>query len=416
MTAQPGVLAVIPARGGSKGLPGKNIRPFVGLPLIAHTIMFARMCPEITRCIVSTDSEDIADVARQYNADVPFLRPPELAIMLLRPIAAALMHAHEEGVIHRDLKPANILLTKTGQTRITDFGLAKQIGDQNELTVTGDVVGTPSYMSPEQINGNSAAVGVQSDVYSLGAILYCLLTGRPPFQAATILETFTQLTQAEPVPPRQLVPTVSPDLETVCLKCLQKSPAKRYLSTAELLTDLDRFLEGKPVQARPVGQLEHAWRWCQRKPLIAGLSAAVGLLVCIVAIVSSLAALHHQKMAEKESLACQQAVHQAAVAMKHLQAAEEARQIAQANLLAAQTAEQTAQSNLYAAHMNLAQMALRWILDFDAVTVVIPGSKSPNQVPENVSASQSPSLSKSLHAKLNVFYNEKIIQHIRGKY
>jgi len=279
------------------------------------------------------------------------------AAAMVREITRAIRYAHQEGIVHRDLKPANILLTKTGQTRITDFGLAKQIGDQNELTVTGDVVGTPSYMSPEQINGNSAAVGVQSDVYSLGAILYCLLTGRPPFQAATILETFTQLTQAEPVPPRQLVPTVSPDLETVCLKCLQKSPAKRYLSTAELLTDLDRFLEGKPVQARPVGQLEHAWRWCQRKPLIAGLSAAVGMLVCIVAIVSSLAAVHHQKMAEKESLARRQAVHQADVAMKHLQTAEEAKQIAQNNLLAAQKAKQTAQSNLYAAHMNLAQMA-----------------------------------------------------------
>ena len=143
------------------------------------------------------------------------------AAAMVREISQAIHYAHQQGIVHRDLKPANILLTKTGQTRITDFGLAKQIGDQNELTVTGDLVGTPSYMSPEQVNGNSAKVGTQSDIYSLGAILYCLLTGRPPFQAATILETFTQLTQSEPVPPRQLVPTISPDLETICLKCLQ---------------------------------------------------------------------------------------------------------------------------------------------------------------------------------------------------
>ena len=279
------------------------------------------------------------------------------AAALIKEVSQAIHYAHQQGIVHRDLKPANILLTKTGQTRITDFGLAKRIGDQSELTVTGDVVGTPSYMSPEQINGSTGEVGIRSDVYSLGAILYCLLTGRPPFQAATILETFTQLTQSEPVPPRQFVSTISQDLETICLKCLQKAPGKRYPSTAELVADLDHFLEGKPVQARPVSQWEHAWRWCQRKPLIASLSAAVGLLVFLVAIVSTVAALHLRTMAWNENQARLQAMHQTSMAKNHLKAVQKAQKTAQENLLTAQQAKQAAQANAYAAHMNIAQMS-----------------------------------------------------------
>ena len=286
------------------------------------------------------------------------------AAALAGEIAGAIEYAHQRGIVHRDLKPANILLTANGQTRITDFGLAKQIGDHSDLTVTGDVVGTPSFMSPEQVTGNHADVDVGSDIYSLGAILYCLLTGRPPFQAATILETFTQLIETDPVSPRQLVPTLSTDLETICLKCLQKDPSKRYLSAADLLDDLERYLDGKPVQARPVSQLERCWRWCQRKPIIALLSATVTFLVCLVAIVSSMAAFHLQNMTAKESLARHRAEDAQEVAELEQRRYQQAKQLADRKTVAAiehlQTAtreKKTAQHNLYAAHMNLAQMA-----------------------------------------------------------
>ena len=286
------------------------------------------------------------------------------AAAMVSEIAGAIEYAHQRGIVHRDLKPANILLTANGQTRITDFGLAKQIGDHSDLTVTGDVVGTPSYMSPEQVTGNHADVDVGSDIYSLGAILYCLLTGRPPFQAATILETFTQLIETDPVPPRQLVPTISTDLETICLKCLQKDPSKRYLSAADLLDDLNRYMAGKPVQARPVSQLERCWRWCQRKPVIALLLATVTLLVCLVAIVSSMAAFHLQSMTTKESQARRRAEDAQTIAELEQRRYQRAKKLADRKTVAAiehlETAKrekQIAQHNLYAAHMNLAQMA-----------------------------------------------------------
>ena len=286
------------------------------------------------------------------------------AAVLVREITAAIEYAHQRGIVHRDLKPANILLNRNGQTRITDFGLAKRIGDQNELTVTGDVVGTPNYMSPEQVNGNPTNVGAHSDIYSLGAILYCLLTGRPPFQAATILETFTQTTQAEPVAPRQLVPTISSDLETVCLKCLQKAPSKRYPTATELLADLDRYLEGKPVQARPIGQLERSWRWCQRKPILTSLFTTVALLVLIIAVVSSMAAFRLNNLANQENLARlrAEAARRTAEEQQHRFQLEKKRADAKAaeairHLHAADHEKTIARNNLYAAHINLAQMA-----------------------------------------------------------
>ena len=286
------------------------------------------------------------------------------AANLTREIASAIDYAHQHGIIHRDLKPANILLTSNGQTRITDFGLAKRIDDQANLTVTGDVVGTPSYMSPEQVHGNPTDVGVSTDVYSLGAILYCLLTGRPPFQAATILETFTQLTQVEPVPPRQLVPTINPDLETICLKCLQKAPHKRYPTATELLNDLDRYLEGKPVQARPVSQIERSWRWCRRKPIVASLFATIALLIVIISIVSSVAAVHLNSLAQKESqarLRAEEAQRVAEMQQARFQR-EKKRADAQAatamqHLLTIKHEKRIARHILYAGHMNLAQTA-----------------------------------------------------------
>lgn len=200
---------------------------------------------------------------------------PRAAAQMMKTISEAVEYAHQQGVIHRDLKPANVLLDAHELPRIMDFGLAKKTEGGAELTTTGQIMGTPTYMSPEQATGKSSDVGPRSDVYSLGAMLYCLLTGRPPFQAPTVLELLQQVKSQEPVSPKRLTPNLPVDLETVCLKCLDKDPERRYESAQELADDLGRFLEGRPVVARPIGQAERFLRWCKRYPLIAGLMAAV---------------------------------------------------------------------------------------------------------------------------------------------
>jgi len=204
--------------------------------------------------------------------------PPREAAGLIEQVARALDYAHGRGIIHRDLKPANILLDRDGQPKITDFGLARMAASESHLTVSGQVVGTPSYMPPEQAAGKSDQIGTATDVYALGATLYCLLTGRPPFQAASVVETLKQVLEQEPVPPRQLNTAVPRDLETICLKCLQKEPARRYASALALGADLAHYLAGEPIRARPVGRVERGWRWCRRNPVVAGLIAAVLLL------------------------------------------------------------------------------------------------------------------------------------------
>ncbi len=205
--------------------------------------------------------------------------PPSQAAALVERLAEAVHYAHGRGVIHRDLKPGNVLVDLDGRPRISDFGLAKRVQSESGLTAAGQVLGTPSYMPPEQAAGRSDQVGPAADIYSLGAVLYCLLTGRPPFQAATALETLKQVQERDPVPPRQLNPGVPRDLETITLKCLQKQPSKRYLTAQDLGSDLRRYLNGEPILARPVRRVEKAWRWCRRKPAAAGLIAATVLLI-----------------------------------------------------------------------------------------------------------------------------------------
>lgn len=198
---------------------------------------------------------------------------PKHAAQLLRTVATAVQYAHDKGIVHRDIKPHNILLDENEQPRVADFGLAKQVQGASDLTTTGQVMGTPSYMPPEQATGRTGEIGPAADVYSLGATLYCLLTGRPPFQASSLVETIRQVLDLPPVPPHRLNSEIPRDLETICLKCLRKEPENRYRSAGELADDLGRFVNGEPILARPVGALERGLKWVQRRPLTATLSA-----------------------------------------------------------------------------------------------------------------------------------------------
>jgi WD40 repeat protein/predicted Ser/Thr protein kinase len=226
---------------------------------------------------------------------------PDRAAGYVRTIAAAVDYAHRQGVLHRDLKPSNVLIDADDRPRITDFGLARRIDAQpgGSLTRTGAIVGTPSYMPPEQAAGSAGAVGPRSDVYALGAVLYELVTGRPPFQGETPLETLVQVRTIEPVRPGLLNPRVSTDLETICLKCLEKDPARRYESARAMAEDLGRFLDRRPIRARPIGRARQAARWCRRHPVLTILGAAVlGLatLAAVFAVVTD-RAYHSQRTA-----------------------------------------------------------------------------------------------------------------------
>jgi hypothetical protein len=205
--------------------------------------------------------------------------PPREAAQLVEAVARAVQLAHSRNVVHRDLKPSNILLTPDGQPKVADFGLARQLDADSGATQAGMVMGTPSYMAPEQASGQAHEAGPPADVYSLGAILYQCLTARPPFRGASTLETLEQVRHQEPLSPRALQPTVPRDLETICLKCLRKEPESRYTSAAELADDLRRWQAGEPVQARPVGRIERAWKWARRNPVVAALLVLVLLVV-----------------------------------------------------------------------------------------------------------------------------------------
>jgi WD40 repeat protein len=234
--------------------------------------------------------------------------PSRLAAQWIADLADGVQHAHNRGVLHRDLKPGNILLQRdeggrmkdekndeefdssrvlrpsSFRPKITDFGLAKiQADDAVKATQSGAIVGTPQYMAPEQASGGSRETREPADIYALGAILYELLTGRPPFVADSVLEMLTQVKTLDPVAPRRLRPRLPRDLETICLKCLQKEPGKRYRSAGALADDARRFLNGEPIQARPVGALERAWRWCRRNPRWAAMLGAVVALLLIIA-------------------------------------------------------------------------------------------------------------------------------------
>jgi WD40 repeat protein/tRNA A-37 threonylcarbamoyl transferase component Bud32 len=285
-------------------------------------------------------------------------RAAKQSAQIVETLARAVQAAHERGIIHRDLKPGNVLVGNGWVLKITDFGLARKI-DEAVQTQSGNVMGTPSYMAPEQAAGQSHAIGPAVDVYALGAILYELLTGRPPFKAATTLDTLLQVMGSEPLSPRQLEPKTPLDLETVCLKCLQKAPAKRYASAADLAEDLRRFQAGEPILARPVSPWERGWRWAKRRPKEAGLLAALAFVV--VVSLWSLFSLWRRAEAARADAVTQEGV--ATTAKVEVENKNAALAIERDNVTKARDQSEARRlgerRHLYAAHLNLMQIAWR---------------------------------------------------------
>jgi serine/threonine protein kinase len=214
--------------------------------------------------------------------------PPREAAHLVETIARAVDYAHRHSVVHRDLKPANVLLSADGTPKVSDFGIAKRVEGDSKLTQTGAIMGTPSFMAPEQARGDTKSIGPGTDVYGLGTILYSLLTGRPPFQAETAAATIHEVIATTPLSPRRLQPDLPRDLEIICLKCLEKDPPERYASAAALAEDLQRYLTDRPISARATPRIELLWRWCRRNRSIAWLTVGVLFAVVAIAVISTL--------------------------------------------------------------------------------------------------------------------------------
>src|SRR5262245_10016191 len=240
------------------------------------------------------------------------VQDPRAGVRLLVTVARAVHYAHQRGILHRDLKPANILLDERGEPHVADFGLAKRLESGPTLTQSGLIVGTPNYMAPEQA-GKNTGLTTAADVYSLGAILYELLTGRPPFREATPLATLVQVLDQEPVSPRARAHWVDRDLETICLKCLQKDPQRRYDSAAALADDLRRWHDGEPILARPVSAWERARKWARRRPVQSALAA----LLAIVTLASVIGLSLLWRRAEEAGAAARQKAYVRAIALAH---------------------------------------------------------------------------------------------------
>jgi predicted Ser/Thr protein kinase len=217
-------------------------------------------------------------LAQQLTRELPLARK---AAELLETLARAVHAAHERGIVHRDLKPSNVMLADDGTPKIADFGLAKRLDDDSGHTHTGEILGTPSYMAPEQAEGKKDQIGPHTDVYALGAILYELLAGKPPFQGISPLDSLRLVVAQEPIAPSQIAASVPRDLEAICLKCLEKAPSQRYATANALADDLRRFLNGQPVTARRIGPLQRAWKGIRRHPQGVALAATLGLLALI---------------------------------------------------------------------------------------------------------------------------------------
>jgi WD40 repeat protein/tRNA A-37 threonylcarbamoyl transferase component Bud32 len=284
------------------------------------------------------DGKNLSEITR----DNPL--PAKTAARYVHQIAQAIEFAHQQGTLHRDLKPSNVLIDSNDNVQITDFGLALRVDGDSQLTRTGQILGTPSYMPPEQAQNKRSLIGPGSDIYSLGAILYELLTGGPPFRAESAVETLRQVIETEPPSPRLLNPSVPCDLETICLKCLQKEPHKRYVTAQHLAEDLQRYLNSEPIVARPIGRVARAWRWCKRKPAVASLTATAAMLLVAVAIVSTVAYFREAVLRNAEAEARELAERQREEANRQRDAAQVARNAeAEARDLAEDNAEQSRQ-------------------------------------------------------------------------
>jgi WD40 repeat protein len=225
------------------------------------------------------------------------------AVQMLLPVVEAVAFAHARGVIHRDLKPANVLLDESGNPHVTDFGLARRLGEDTlSITATGDLLGTPNYMAPEQVNADQDVIGPATDIYAMGAILYALVVGQAPFHSESVSETLQKICSAEPVAPRRLNRRVPRDLETICLKCLEKSPTNRYRSAEELADDLRRFLAAKTLRARPVSRIERGRRWFVRNPVVGTLAVGIALALVVGSCFSTYFGLQARER-EREALA-----------------------------------------------------------------------------------------------------------------
>jgi hypothetical protein len=274
-------------------LAGSHTEPAVLARFQAEALAIAKLQhPNIVQIYETGQQDGLPYLSLEYvdggNLDRRLAgqpRPPREAAELTKTLARAVHAAHRAGVIHRDLKPANVLLTSGGVPKITDFGLAKTLGDDRGQTASGAILGTPSYMAPEQAGGRRREITPAVDVYALGAILYELLTGRPPFRAETPLDTLLLVVSEEVTPPSEFCQTVPRDLEAICLKCLEKNPASRYADAAALADDLERCLKGEPVSARSETIVEQAWRRLRKRPLI----ATAITLTAVLALFSALA-------------------------------------------------------------------------------------------------------------------------------
>lgn len=283
---------------------------------------------------------------------------PRQAVSLLARCARAVQFAHERGVLHRDLKPANILIDRAGQPYISDFGLARKVEGDSRLTQTGAIVGSPSYMPPEQARAEKQLT-TAADVYALGAILYELLTGQPPFRGPTVLDTVMQVMEKEPAPPRQLDPRADADLAIIALKCLEKEPGRRYPSAAALADDLERWLAGEPIRARPTSSLERVRKWGKRNPaLAAALGGLLALLIWGLVLLANLMYQREQRAREASESAA--AAREAAERESNLRrAADKARDQAEAEAHRAENERRAAERLLYFNRIALAQQYWR---------------------------------------------------------
>jgi len=268
---------------------------------------------------------DLADLVREQPLE------PKRAARYLKAIAEAIHYAHERGILHRDLKPSNVLIDAFDQPRVTDFGLAKRLTEDSQVTTTGQLLGSPQYLPPEQLSVRRGAVGPHSDVYSLGAVLYHLVTGRAPFLAASLEQTLMQVIDAEPVAPRLLNPAVPPDLETISLKCLEKDAERRYRSAREVAEELQRFLADEPIHARPISAPEKVWRWCRRKPALAGTAAA--LVIAVAGGIAGVVSQWRRAEANAEAELAQRELAEARLYVADMEVAQHA--LAEGNLGAA---------------------------------------------------------------------------------